>query len=430
MKLLNKTIRSYLVYSFIILLVTVPLFYLMVRRVLLHAVDKSLKSQLHDIRVNLPSIHSAGELETWARLDKDIRLSSSDSYFKDSLYTSFVGSNIKRHHPDPYRQLATCIAVEGKQYRLVISSSLVESEDLLGSIVLVEALLLIALMAGMIWINRSISRKIWAPFYLTLTKIQEYELNKQAAISLKETNTDEFNDLNKSLKNLLNRNRDIYLAQKEFTENAAHEMQTPLAIFQGQLELLLQTSPLTEEQALLINSLENNNQRLSKLNRSLLLLAKIENDEYQPTEEVDVAELAEKFTGSYLPYIQKKNIQLEEDYGSHILVRANRSLIEILVSNLVSNAVRYNVPGGKIRIEAGETSFTIKNTGNPEGLATDKLYQRFSRQPGQQEGFGLGLAIVQRICGIYRFSINYRHENGLHVFSVVFSAPESIHYEK
>src|SRR4029077_14458056 len=126
-----------------------------------------------------------------------------------------------------------------------------------GSILLVQTILLILLMAGMLWINQIISKKIWQPFYVALNNMQQYELNKNTSLAFKQSGTDEFNELNKAMKNLFDRNYQVYLQQKEFTENASHEMQTPLAIFQGKLELLMQTTPLNEEQAALISELED-----------------------------------------------------------------------------------------------------------------------------------------------------------------------------
>lgn len=420
MKLLNRTLKSYLVYSFLLLLVTVPLFYFVVRNVLLHAVDKSLKTQLGEIRNNLKANISTPDLEVWSELDKDIHLEKSDKYFEDYIHTRYLKTHENDKDLDPFRQIEASLKVNGQYYKLTISTSLVENEDLLASIVLVEALLLIALMLGMLWINRNISKKLWSPFYETLSKIQEYEFNKHGAIRLKETSTTEFTDLNRSLENLLNKNYNTYLAQKEFTENASHEMQTPLAIFQSQLELLMQTAPLSEEQAGLINSMETNNKRLAKLNRSLLLLAKIENEEYQPTELVPIADLVKKFLPSFQYYFQKKDLKVIENYYDNITLQANKTLLEILISNLISNAVRHNIQGGKIWIDIRGGNLTIKNTGNSERLETGRIYERFYKQGSEKDGIGLGLAIVQRICNINHFAIQYFHSDGMHEFKINF----------
>jgi signal transduction histidine kinase len=303
---------------------------------------------------------------------------------------------------------------------------MVENEDLLGTIVLVEALLLVGLLAGMLWINSSISKKLWAPFYGTLTKIRQYEFNKHAAIRLKDTGTTEFTELNRSLENLLNKNYKSYQEQKEFTENASHEMQTPLAILQSQLELLMQTSPLTKEQADLVNALEKNNKRMVRLNRSLLLLTKIENDEYQPERSVSVTDLVKKFLLSYQYYIQEKELMLTETYENDIVLRANETLIEILVGNIISNAVKHNVTGGVLLIKSSGATLVVRNTGNPQSLDAEKIFQRFYKKGGEMEGIGLGLAIVQRICNISRFLIRYQYTDDQHELVIDFSGARKI----
>jgi len=424
MKLLNKTIRSYLVYSFIILLVTIPLFYFVVKTVLLHAVDKSLKTQLREIRSNLYAVRSQDELEVWSKLDKDISLSATDANFNDSLYTIYKFT--RKHHEDenePYREIAGTITVSGKLYKLIISSSLVENDDLLGSILLVQTVLVILLMAGMLWINRNISKNVWQPFYSALNNMQQYELNKHTAPVFKESHIDEFDALNKAITNLFNRSHQVYLQQKEFTENAAHEMQTPLAIFQSKLDLLMQTAPLTEEQALLIHSLENTNQRLNRLNKSLLLLSKIENNQYPATEEVNIVAVTEKIIDQLRAHADLKKIAISEKYEAAPVIKANNTLVEILITNLLSNAIRYNIPQGKVYLEIGKRNLVIRNTGLPVALHTEKIFDRFHKENypgGNTDSIGLGLAIAKKICEVYAFDMRYTFSDHLHCFTIDF----------
>ena len=424
MKLLNKTIRSYLIYSFTILLVTIPLFYFVVKTVLLHSVDRSLRTQLRDIRSNLNSIRSQDELDAWSKLDKDISLAPSGENFEDSIYTVYRFTH--KHHRnenEPYREIAGIITVGGKMYKLVVSSSLVENEDLLGSILMVQTILLILLMAGLLWINQIISKKIWQPFYTALSNIQQYQLNKKSQLSFRQSDTDEFNELNQAIKNLFSRSHEIYMQQREFTENASHEMQTPLAIFQSKLELLMQTIPLTEEQALLINSLETTNHRLIKLNKSLLLLAKIENNQYSSVDDVHITLLTEKLIEQFQPHTERKEITVTKHYSEDPVVRANNTLIEILIGNLISNAIRYNLEKGKIIIDINKKSFTIKNSGLASPLPPEKIFDRFYKENGSggdEESIGLGLALVKRICGLYHFDIDYTFKEDLHCFTLFF----------
>src|SRR6185312_1971658 len=420
MKLLHKTIRTYLVYSSVILLITIPLFYVVVRHVLLHSVDRSLKTQLRDIRNNLSSIHSKQELDIWSGLDKDISLYSATTAAPDSIYTGYIEKSWHKNETDkdPYREIAGTISVNGQLYKLVISSSLVENEDLLGSIMLVQAILLLLLMTGILWINRISSKKIWKPFYGLLNNMQQYDLKKNNEIAFPETRISEFIELNQVIKNLLVKNYEIYLQQKEFTENASHEMQTPLAIIQGQVELLMQTSPLTEAQANLISELEASNKKLARLNKSLLLLTRIENNEYSPAESVALAGMTRKLVDSFRDFLDKKEIRLTEIFEGRPQLKVNVSLMEILIGNLIANAIRHNIPGGQLRIEIKENSIEISNTGRQKALSPEKIFTRFYKESSHPDSTGLGLAIVKRICDLYAFSLQYSFKEGLHCFRV------------
>jgi len=418
MRLNNKTIRSYLFYSCLIYLLTIPLFYFVMRSVLLHAVDKSLRSQLKEIRSNLGEIHSQEELTAWSKLDKDILLSPADGPIKDRIYSTTRYSP-KHREEEPYREIAGTINVEGKMYRLVVSSSLIENEDLLGSILLVQSIVLFLLICGMLWINQRISKRLWQPFYVALRNMQQFELNKQTDLPFLSTTTDEFNELNKAMKNLFSRNSEIYLQQKEFTENASHEMQTPLAIYQSKLELLMQTSPLSEEQADLINDLNDTNRRLIKLNKSLLLLTKIENNQYQDVYEVEISALCKKLIQQGQSLAQEKNIIIQGDFPETMVVRVNNVLIEVLIGNLLSNAIRYNTNNGMIIVRTERDALVIGNTGVPVALQAEKIFTRFYKltgSAGNEDSTGLGLAIVKNICTLYNYTISYAFIEGRHIF--------------
>jgi signal transduction histidine kinase len=205
-------------------------------------------------------------------------------------------------------------------------------------------------------------------------------------------------------------------------------MQTPLAIYQSKLELLMQTSPLSEEQAELINILDDTNRRLIKLNKSLLLLTKIENNQYQTTDEVEIAALCKKLVGQSRPHAEERNIAIYEDLTTTIKVRVNRVLIEVLIGNLLSNAIRYNIDDGEIAVRTERTALIIGNTGISVPLQTDKIFNRFYKQTGQtssigridsrghEDSTGLGLAIAKNICTLYQYTIDYAFNDGRHVF--------------
>ena len=420
MKLLNRTIRSYLFYSFLALLITIPLFYFVVRGVLLRSVDRSLRAQMQEIRSNLGSINSAGELAIWSKMDKDIRISEASEFSPDRYYTIYQ-RNHRHHDDDPYRELSGTIQVDGKWYQLIISNSLIENEDLLGSVLLVQAVLLILLMAGMLWINQINSRKLWLPFYSTLERMKKYELNNHNSFRQVPTSIDEFEELQSAIKNLTDRNFIVYQKQKEFTENASHELQTPLAIFRGKLELLMQTEPLSEEQAGLISSMEEVNLRLAKLNKSLLLLSKIDNNQFPQLELISLPEISKAVVNQFRNNAEMRKIVVQEDYSGNQTIRANKTLIEILLSNLLSNAIRYNVDGGDLRIFLTGDILSVENSGNGVVREGDRIFKRFYK-PGDYAGsVGLGLAIAKEICDLYKYGLVYEYTGKYHQFKVRFN---------
>lgn len=419
MKLLSKTIRTYLTYSFSALIITIPLFYFVVKNVLLHSVDRSLRTQMRDIRSNLSSISSAGELAIWSKMDKDIRLSPAEKIGRDRFYTVYR-KDFSHKDEDPYRELSGNIQVNGQNYELVISNSLVENEDLLGSILIVQSILLVMLMAGMLWINQLRSAKIWQPFQSTLDAMKKYELNNHNPITLVKTDIDEFKDLQKVILALTEKNYAVYQKQKEFTENASHEMQTPLAIFQGKIDLLMQTQPMTEEQASLISSLEQVNLRLAKLNKSLLLLSKIDNNQFQHTESISLDQLIHQLVDQYGQDADLRRISIREQYSNGLSIIANKSLIEILIGNLLSNAIRYNIDGGEVRIHLQGDELDFINSAEGPIVPADRIFERFYKSGDRAGSIGLGLAIAKEICDLYHFDIVYSFEKPFHRFRLRF----------
>jgi len=273
---------------------------------------------------------------------------------------------------------------------------------------------------GLVLINRRLSKEIWNPFYATLEKLRNYRMEQQGSLHFEKNNIAEFNDLNQTIAQLTERNYAVYQSQKEFTENASHEMQTPLAVLQTKLELLMQTQPLTAEQAALISTLADTNARLAKLNNSLLLLTKIENNQYGDLENIDVTETCRKIVNQVGYQAEVKRISVTTDFQQAIFVNANKTLIEILISNLLTNAIRYNYEGGSITVTTADRNLWIRNTSTASKLDANKIFERFHKEGGDSRSIGLGLAIVKRICTLYRFSIQYNYADGLHNFHIQF----------
>jgi signal transduction histidine kinase len=211
-----------------------------------------------------------------------------------------------------------------------------------------------------------------------------------------------------------------YLSMKTFTENASHEIQTPLAIIQSKLELLLQDNLLTEQQIVAISSAFEATQRLSKLNQALLLITKIENNQFDASESISIKIVVEKYQVFFAELLDRKKITLGIIVHADWLLFIHPLLADMLISNLFSNAIRYSNQFGNIDIVITENSFEMANTSTMPPIAATRLFQRFIKHDSAT-GNGLGLAIVKEICDTNNIGICYEHEHDKHRFKLTAS---------
>lgn len=418
MRLLHRTIISYLVFSVILVLVAIPVFYVIIHKMFMNDVDEALYQRRKELVYRLNKNPGSAALKSWQDLDGNTEIKPfSGTAHRDSIYNIDRYDSVNRE-TTTYRELSTVIRVNQRPYLVLLRLSLVDSEDLAQGIVTTQVILLAALLAGLLLLSRWQSKKLWRPFYRTLDHLQKFELGASLPIQLDQTRIREFSDLNREIKQLTGKNLEVYLQQKEFTENAAHEMQTPLAVFQSQLDLLLQNKNLDHEQAERIQSLSAAMQRLAGLNKSLLLLAKIENRQFIETTDVDIIGLTEKILGQFEEQIASKEIAVNTEFKEAFIVHASPELMEILLSNLLSNAVRHNDKGGTILIRASAVRFTIENTGAPLSFDASRIFDRFRKGSASKDSVGLGLAIVKKICEAAGLEVEYIYEMEKHIFSL------------
>lgn len=295
-------------------------------------------------------------------------------------------------------------------------------EDILHGIMIQFALIITVLGVAIVLMMRFISRRLWQPFDKTLEAIEHFKLENGVCPQLEESEIKEFARLNTTLERLMTGSLHSYQIQKEFTENASHELQTPLAIFQSKLDVLLQQPDITERQASIIQDLYQMNSRLSRLNRNLLLLAKMENNQFSRTDVIDVI----KVMNELLPYLESLSdrLALKENFSVNSLpIKANRSLLESMINNLVVNAVRHNKPDGEIVVSLSDKQLTVSNTSDEAALDESLIFNRFYRQSEKSTGNGLGLSIVKAVCDYHNWEIKYSYEEGWHCFTVVLRHP-------
>ncbi len=292
-------------------------------------------------------------------------------------------------------------------------------KDIVKGIMLQYLLITALLCIGIMLTIRLMSKKLWQPFDKTLGLVESFKLENMQVPALPQSDVKEFGRLTDALRKLMKKDVDCYVAQKEFTENASHELQTPIAIFQTKLELLLQQPELTSEQANIIQDLFQMTSRLSHLNRNLLLLAKIDNKQFDTKERIQL----DLFIDSVLPSLESISGQLRinRQYPQKPLcINANRILLESMVNNLFINAVRHNTPDGTITISIGNDSLTLSNTSVEPPLSPSLIFRRFYRPAQNKSGNGLGLAIVKAICDYHGWNIEYQYKESQHCFVISF----------
>ncbi len=295
-----------------------------------------------------------------------------------------------------------------------------ESEDLMDSVILSLALVLTVILIILFFLTRLLSQNMWKPFYRTLGAMKRFDVNEGKPVTLPIEPIREFNTLNEEVHKMTNGIRKHYTNLKEFTENASHEIQTPLAIIRSKLEMLIQSENISGEDMKLIRDVYESADRMTQLNQSLLLLSKIENRQFAEKQSIDLIAIVEDKLQQLEEMISFSNISLVKHITTAPQIEMNWQLAEILVSNLINNAIRHNLSGGKLIIELTKDSLVVSNTGLPLTIPPEKLFERFQKADASASSAGLGLSIGRQICLAYNFRINYSYAEWLHTVSLSF----------
>jgi len=414
MNLINKFTLWYLLITLLVLLAGGVIIYKNISEEINKEEAREIATWLDDIAHR---IEKGVPLKKLNRDPVEIKLISPDAaiipfYIKDTMAMHQQLQRIERHLKG-----SASYKINGIHYYISTYDIMVESDDIVEAVQKAMVWIIGLLLVFVFMASRLISAKILRPFHVTLQAIQSFHLNQKNDLTLERSSTKEFNDLNAFLLTMTEKAKQDYQSLKEFTENASHEMQTPLAIIRGKLELLMEAES-KDEQARLILTAHDAVEKLSRMGQALTLLTKLSNQEFVNQESVNLSELVLHKIATFQDLIEMKSITITSYIDEEVRIHLNSTLADILLNNLFSNAIRHNACRGTIDITLTQHSLIMRNTGEPLSIAADELFKRFKKGNQYGDSVGLGLAIVKQICTLNQYLITYQYKEGWHSIEV------------
>lgn len=415
MRLLTKTSLLIITVSIFIFFVWNIVFFQISRQMIMKQVDSELTTLMHEMVQNMSqtkqTVHYLNILDfaEIEHINANIKIPPAfrDTLIFNQLQKKFV----------PHRILSFSFDNGLHNHRISIRKSLLETDLVIEKITLASIILIIVFIISIYFINRFIFENVWSSFFTTIKRMDKYDIKSKDELKLEASEIDEFEKLNHVLEALVNRIRKDYDNLKELTANTSHELQTPLAIIKGKAELLIQSENITEKEMELIGSIMETSDRLSNLNKSLLLISKIENDQFIDSEIISVKEKLEKQLEGFSFLLDSGKFKVKKEI-SDFNIEIHPLLFDVLITNLIKNAIVHNNAHAEISIEAGNKKIRIINTGNALSIDPNLIFKRFVRNIENKNSSGVGLELVKKICDYYDLEIVYSFENEMHCFEL------------
>jgi signal transduction histidine kinase len=415
MKLFTRYFRINLVATLLIFLLASIAFYFLLWYVMIAQVDEDLKIEQREIETYVAKYQRPPETITV----KDQRTSYEPTEIHEKIRRFRTIKNFEVHDHDDFREFSFTLPVGDHWLLFRVSKSLEGMRNMNRSIISISLLTIILILLVSLLINRWLIRHLWQPFYDTLSGIKKYRLGEQKNTGFAKSEIDEFNLLNNTLEQFISAAEKEYTLLREFTENASHELQTPLAVVRSKLDTLIQDEHLSEAQSHATQAAYEAIQKMARLNQSLLLLSKIENRQFSETQSVDFKKIIEEKLADWQELWQAKNLVVLADLKPRS-VTMNSQLADILLNNLFSNITRHTPEGGNVTIQLQDKSLILSNTAAGSSLDSGKLFQRFSKGGQSTDQYGLGLSIIRQIAEVTGITVEYQFNNGLHIFTISF----------
>lgn len=415
MKLFNRYSQVNILSTVAIFLLASIAFYFLLSHVLTAQVDEDLEIEQHEIEQYLSKY---GKLPD-AIVMKDQQVTYKPVQDQRVERRMLVTIPANRNHHEDQRQLNFPILVKEQWFEVQIIKSLEGTNELTRSVALISLATILMMLIATIVINRILLRSLWKPFYSSLELMRVFKLGSSAKPEFGHTNIEEFVNLNNVLADSIQNAETEYRRLKDFTENAAHELQTPLAVVRSKLDVLIQDEALSEQQSNLVQSMYAAVQRMTKLNHTLLLLSKIENNQFNETTLVQMDQLVERKLQEFSELLLDRKFIIEKDL-SPVQVNMNSELAELMLNNLFSNVIRHTDEKQNVRVRLHAKYFSLSNTASNGSLEKERLFDRFYKGKQHSDQNGLGLSIISQIAQVSGFQSRYQFLENEHVFSIIF----------
>ncbi|ASZ13042.1 HAMP domain-containing histidine kinase [Chitinophaga pendula] len=411
MKLLHRATRDFLLATTVILVFAGVGLYFFLKKLVKEEMQEQLRLQAAIVSEEW---HSGQHLRApFAQIDLTSLPVTAAPVFGDTLIYDAI-----QHEHEGYHYLKQVNEIDGQRYQIMVMTTYIGWDKYYKTIFYVLLFTVFILAASGVLINYVSNKRIWGPFFLNLQRLKQYSVSNPAPLQLYDSPIKEFNELRMTLKDLADRSRREYISLREFTENASHEIQTPLGIILSKLDRMSQLE-VNEEMAQCIVQAKSGVERLSRMNKNLLLLAKLDNNAFESRTPIRMDELLQQHLTLMDDLFAPKAIHFTV-MALPTVVYADPYLCDILISNLLVNAIRHTRPSGSAYFKISPAAMVFSNEAPPLDFPVEQLFGRFKKGVKNNEFTGLGLAIVKEICNFYDWNILYKYEGGHHSFIISF----------
>jgi signal transduction histidine kinase len=416
----SKKVKLLTRFSMVNLMVMVAIFlfssiilYELTKMILIREMDDDLSGIENKVRLYVNEFNKLPEAYPLDEERINFLLSLQQPTARSFELTQLYSYREKKMHN--FRKLIFPLRFNNKWYQVTVAKPLEGMRHLSSALIKISLGTILLIIIISLFLNKILLRRLWRPFYQSMAIMRNFRLGKTVSLSFPPTAIEEFSFMNESLLLAAEKAELDYLLLREFTENASHEMQTPLSIIRSKLDMMIQEKDLSQKQSELASAAYAAIKRLSRLNQSLLLLAKIENQQFKNPVSINLAEKIEEKIVQFQELWQSRNVSVTCHLKQSSILMIPE-LLDILLNNLFSNASNHNITSGDILIELEQNHLVISNTGLGTALDKHRLFTRFYKESSNSNHNGLGLSIVQQISKVSSINIAYKFTGNRHAF--------------